>query len=1072
MAAKSFGRYRLVRLLARGGMAEVYLAVLRGAAGFEKRLVIKKILPIYGDLEEFTRLFTDEARISVSLSHSNIVQVFDFGLNDGAHFIAMEYVDGPDLEKVLIACRKLKTQLSIDALLYAATRVAAALEYAHSRNDDRGRSLQLVHRDVSPPNVLLSVEGEVKLTDFGVAKYQQRLSKSRPGVVRGKYAYMSPEQLTGQPIDNRSDLFGFGTVLYEMLTAKNPFLGPTDYQTMEAVVAANPQNPLELRSDAPHDLIRIVQRCLAGDADARYQRAGDIRRDLAELMFNRGVIDDPLLLMEELWRLFPRQLKRRGGDLPEVRHTPRPAPSGGAAALGMPRMRAGKGVSPVDEWGRKPGGGNMIQLGPADEDHSEDDATIPALADQDVVPTQPLQSASHTLESPPRVRSLARPAKSVPDPLGASAPARRKDAPRPRIEVRDPFLPGKFDSTDPGAVAFDAAAPTMERPHEGDDESSEDSLSLDDVELPMPAPRVPMPDLAVPPERSSAEDTQMSAGPSEDEFAYLEGVAAPGDPTMLSYEPSTIPSGDQTLPYTGPPADLGVSYADETEDEDEDGGAYPDTADPAAETLLELPAPSVPILPPPIPRRGGLSQTVPSAEPPQHPPHQNGLRPWTQFEEAFDPEAFDPEAGDPEATLPPPLDDAGDEPPTDEAVPAVSPPPVPPPPLVDARADSGNEAAPVIESPPVPARAEPPRPRRSPPPASTLDEGSPWPVIAAAIVAVILVFLFRGSISGQNEALLDDLGDEPPTEEAVDPSPAPEVEEPDPDPSEDPGTAEPASADPASTEPATAEPGTAEPATAEPGTDSTPIAEPPTADPTPAAPRAESAESATPSPTPAPVRADPTPAVAEVRTPEPRAAATPAPVEVATPALVPPEPAFETSTPPPSATPTPETPEPAFSPGAADDRRPSSEYTVPITVDSRPRGARLTIRGDLVGSAPQKVWGKPGEILEVSASLDGYLKTTRMLRVTEGDESTLIELSPEPSVAPSAEAELGKLVITSNPWAYVTLDGRQLGRVTPVTLDLEPGRHTVVLDNPDTGWSEARIVTVEASKTLKLDVKR
>ncbi len=145
---------------------------------------------------------------------------------------------------------------------------------------------------------------------------------------------------------------------------------------------------------------------------------------------------------------------------------------------------------------------------------------------------------------------------------------------------------------------------------------------------------------------------------------------------------------------------------------------------------------------------------------------------------------------------------------------------------------------------------------------------------------------------------------------------------------------------------------------------------------------------------------------------------------------------------------------------------------MPITVESRPRGARLTIRGESVGRAPHKVWGKPGENLEISASLDGYLKTTRMLRVAEGDESALIELSPEPASSSGDDADMGKLVITSNPRAYVTVDGRQLGRVTPVTLDLKPGRHTVVLDNFDTGWSEARTVTVEANKTLKLDVKR
>ncbi|MCP4868381.1 MAG: protein kinase [Proteobacteria bacterium] len=1036
MAAKSFGRYRLVRLLARGGMAEVYLSVLRGAAGFEKRLVIKKILPIYGDMEEFTRLFTDEARISVSLSHSNIVQVFDFGVHNGDHFIAMEYVDGPDLEKVLIGCRKLKTHLSIDALLYAATRIAAALEYAHSRVDDRGRSLQLVHRDVSPPNMLLSVEGEVKLTDFGVAKYQQRLSKSRPGVVRGKYAYMSPEQLTGQPLDSRSDLFSLGTVLYEMLTAKNPFVGPTDYQTMEAVVAANPQNPLELRPDAPHDLVRIIQRCLAGHVDSRYQRAGEVRRDLAELMFNRGVIDDPLLLMEELWRLFPKQLKRRGGEAPEVsRPAPRakaPAAGAGAAALGMPRMRAGSGVSPVDEWGRQPGGGNVIQLGPADEEFGEDDATIPALANQDVVPTQPLDGGSHTLESVPKgLRQLAGvPKKDVSDPFGVIAPRKKSDGPRPRIEVKDPFVPpGAFNSTDPTMAAFDPAAPTMERPHEDDTEDEDVDGSLDE-EIPLPAPSVPMPRLPSL-EPQSAETTMLSTGApvaddTDDEFAYLKGIAAPGDATAFSADAAR---GDETLPYTGPPADLSVAYKDEPDEEPDSPDEYPETADPAAETLLEMPAPAMDVPPLPIPRHGGIPQTVPSASRPTEPEQSKAkLQPWTRFEEM--------PTGD-ESTAQTPYGQPDEEPATDDGMPAVPSAPdieLPEPEdLEQTQPEAEPVAAPIPSTLPLPesAPAKPPAPQDDPGPS---DEGSPWPVVIAAIVTIVLVFLFRGSISQQGDALMNDVEGDPPTATATpEPGPPDEV------------TPEPESApEAAPDEPDEAAPDESD--EADTAVEPTPEA---------AAPAAEEPTPRAAEPTPRPVLAEATPRP-EPRTPPPR-----------------PEPVFEPAAV--EAAPTPSTPEPSFEVGGADEpagEAPREEFTVPITVESRPRGARLTIRGESVGRAPHKVWGKPGENLEISASLDGYLKTTRTLRVAEGDESALIELSPEPASSSGDDADMGKLVITSNPRAYVTVDGRQLGRVTPVTLDLKPGRHTVVLDNFDTGWSEARTVTVEANKTLKLDVKR
>ena len=431
MAGTSFGRYRLVRLLARGGMAEVYLAVLEGQAGFEKRLALKRILPIYGDLTEFTELFVDEARISVSLDHSNIVQTFDFGLHEGEPFIAMEYVDGPDLEKVLTAARKLKRPLGYDAMLYVATRVAAALDYAHSRIDESGRPLSIIHRDVSPPNVLLSVSGDVKITDFGVARYAMRLSRSRPGVVRGKYAYMSPEQLLGNEIDNRSDIFSLGTVLYEMTAGQNPFLGSTDYQTMERVVAAAPGPVQHQRPGMPEDLARVITRCLHPTPDGRYQTAGELRRDLAAVQFRRGVLDDPASLVEELWALFPRQLARRGVPLKS-----RPKLDISTPSIGAPRMR---GPGPKDSpWGhagdpRAPALLNQsVDKPDKPDDFDEDDLTIPHIVSaEDSVPTQPLDGDSRTLDAPQQVpASLARmDVAGVSDPFGTLMPRRRSGAP-------------------------------------------------------------------------------------------------------------------------------------------------------------------------------------------------------------------------------------------------------------------------------------------------------------------------------------------------------------------------------------------------------------------------------------------------------------------------------------------------------------------------------------------------------------------------------------------------------------------------------------------------------------------
>ncbi len=400
MAGTTFGRYKLLRLLARGGMAEVYLALLSGVAGFEKRIALKKILPIYTDIEEFSRLFQDEARICVSLNHSNIVQVFDFGAHENEYYLAMEYVDGPDLEKILIGARTLGRQLSIDAVVHIAIRVASALEYAHSLVDQQGRPLDLIHRDVSPPNVLVSVQGEIKLTDFGVARSAQRISQSRPGVVRGKYAYMSPEQLTGDHLDSRSDLFSLGVLLFEMLTNVNPFLGDSDYKTMGKVVACEPGPVTDYRSKVPRGLVRIVERCLRLHPGTRYQTAGQVRRDLAELMFARGVIDDPQIIVNELWSLFPNQLSRRGLSVPRPRDN-----GSGAISVGKPSVRGGMGSPGVErDLGHNPP--LDAESGPDDEHDPEDNHTTPQIVvNPDAIPTQALDGYSATLDAPPLSRA-------------------------------------------------------------------------------------------------------------------------------------------------------------------------------------------------------------------------------------------------------------------------------------------------------------------------------------------------------------------------------------------------------------------------------------------------------------------------------------------------------------------------------------------------------------------------------------------------------------------------------------------------------------------------------------------
>jgi serine/threonine-protein kinase len=318
-AESSFHGYRLLRRIARGGMAEVWLASRQGAAGFERRVALKRILPVYAGLDEFVHLFRDEARLLASMHHSGIVQVTEFGSADGELFIAMEYVDGPDLEEVLDRCRRRGVLPPVEVVLSIGLRVADALEYAHAAVSDSGEPLQVVHRDISPPNVLLGVQGDVKLTDFGVAKAVQREAQTRPGVLRGKYAYMSPEQVRHQPIDRRSDLFSLGIVLYEALTGVNPFEGTSDYQTMEAVQRGEVEPAGFLRPDTPADLDRVLLACLEHNRDDRYADAGKLRQDLLGVAWDVGASDEPELIQRFLRDLFPERTaaapKKADGDL-------------------------------------------------------------------------------------------------------------------------------------------------------------------------------------------------------------------------------------------------------------------------------------------------------------------------------------------------------------------------------------------------------------------------------------------------------------------------------------------------------------------------------------------------------------------------------------------------------------------------------------------------------------------------------------------------------------------------------------------------------------------------------------
>jgi len=282
-------RFKIIRKLDAGGMAEVYHAEQESLEGFRKTVAVKKVLPHLVQNEKFLRMFLDEARLSLRMSHANVVQVFDIGQAGGSYYVLMEFVDGVNLKQVNEFLRARGTTLPVEQAVFILVETCKGLQYAHTLADSNGRPLGIVHRDVSPPNILLSKQGEVKLVDFGLAKAADQLEQTDPGVVKGKFSYLSPEAVEGQEVDRRADIFAAGILLWEMLTGRRLFQGKNDYETVQQVKAADIPPPSRIHPAVPRDLDRIVLRALARDLRQRYQTAQDFGDDLYQFLFSHGL---------------------------------------------------------------------------------------------------------------------------------------------------------------------------------------------------------------------------------------------------------------------------------------------------------------------------------------------------------------------------------------------------------------------------------------------------------------------------------------------------------------------------------------------------------------------------------------------------------------------------------------------------------------------------------------------------------------------------------------------------------------------------------------------------------------
>jgi len=316
----AFGKYFLLGLIARGGMAEVYRARNRRPDDPGDLLAIKVMRPQLAREARFVDMFNREGQLAMMLRHDSIVRTLEVGRIEGRHYIAMEYIGGRDLTQVLRRCQETNKRIPVPHAVFIAARIAEGLHFAHMLKDVEGRTLNIVNRDVSPSNVRLSFDGDVKLLDFGIAQALMKFT-SEIGVLKGKFSYMSPEQIRGMPLDQRTDVFSAGIILHEMLTTEKLFRGDTEFALMEKVRKAEIPPPSKFNRRVGDDLDKIVLRCLARDVVERHQSAGELAGELNRLI--EGYRFDPKELREFVRQLFRKEyVKEQEENEQAMRATP------------------------------------------------------------------------------------------------------------------------------------------------------------------------------------------------------------------------------------------------------------------------------------------------------------------------------------------------------------------------------------------------------------------------------------------------------------------------------------------------------------------------------------------------------------------------------------------------------------------------------------------------------------------------------------------------------------------------------------------------------------------------------
>ena len=362
-----FGQYTLIERMAVGGMAEVFLALRPGVEGFEKRVAIKRIRSHLSTEDAFIKMFLFEAKLAATLQHPNIVQIYDLGKLADSYYIAMEYVSGRDMSKVVPQAEKLGISYPLEYAMLVAADVLEGLAYAHEKVDDYGQPLNIIHRDVTPENIMVGWNGHVRILDFGVAKASSQTDPTRAGEIKGKLSYMSPEQAMGKILDHRTDLFTLGVVLYEWLTGYKLFTGENEMAVLKSIIDGRIYPPTYFRDDVPTGVEDIVMKALSKNRDDRYQSAKEMLFDVRQwLQVGADFTPTNVHLANFMKQIFADEIERERSMLASAksyraRRTPPPVPRSTTEDLEpiSPTAEAaesspgsGGGVQPGDQVGR------------------------------------------------------------------------------------------------------------------------------------------------------------------------------------------------------------------------------------------------------------------------------------------------------------------------------------------------------------------------------------------------------------------------------------------------------------------------------------------------------------------------------------------------------------------------------------------------------------------------------------------------------------------------------------------------------------------------------------------------